>query len=79
MKYSLGFRAEGQGIVKWFASFPASWMAFAPKDWLVFEGAMFALFATGKGQPWTTAGPTVGFCKTEESFYEELIPDLDVW
>lgn len=78
LTYTIGFtNLQNASEVQWLASFPSSWMAFAPPNWFVFEGAMFALFATGKGQPWTGAGPTVGFCSTTEVFYDENIPDYD--
>jgi hypothetical protein len=79
LTYTIGFKNLQNALeVRWLASFSSSWMAFAPPNWFVFEGAMFALFATSKGQPWTDAGPTVGFCSTTEDFFDEDIPDFDV-
>lgn len=75
LRYSLGFQdADGE---HWPTVFSSYWMAWAPEGLFVFEGAMFALFATGEGLPWTTAGPTVGFESASEIFYPENISDYD--
>lgn len=80
MKYHIGFKiVEKDSDIRWLVSFPSSWMAFAPSDWFVFTGAMFSLFATGNGKPWTSAGAAVGFCSTTEVFYDEEILDYDVF
>jgi hypothetical protein len=54
-------------------------MATAPPNWFVFDGAMFGLFASGNGQPWPIDGLEVGFGKVEEVYYQEDIPDYDLW
>jgi hypothetical protein len=54
-------------------------MATAPPNWFVFDGAMFGLFASGNGEPWPVDGPQVGFGRVEEVYYQEDIPDYDVW
>lgn len=54
-------------------------MATAPPNWFVFEGAMFALFASGNGRPWPPNTPKVGFQKVREVCFDEHIPDHDVW
>lgn len=81
-RYRLGYALSGPGGEQldetiWLTEFESRWMAWAPTGYLVFEGAMFALFASGNGLPWTTAGPTVGFCSVQETFFEERIPDYD--
>lgn len=75
-QYTLGFR-DSVGL-QWLTEFSSYWMAWSPESIFVFEGAMFALFATGGGWPWTTAGPTVGFESARETFYVENIPDYDI-
>lgn len=45
----------------------------------VFEGAMFALFASGAGEPWPFDAPDVGFGSVGEVFRQENIPDFDDW
>lgn len=93
LTYSLGFKLKTSpsavagavaGVekpdsadVKWLTTFPSSYLAFAPPGWFVFEGAMFALFATGNGRPWTKGGVTVGFRSVTERFFGEEIPDFD--
>lgn len=42
-----------------------------------FEGSMFALFASGNGEPWPYDAPEVGFRSVEEVYYEENLPDYD--
>lgn len=78
LHYELGYSVD-KASVSWIASFPSSWMASAPPDWLVFEGAMFALFASGNGRPWPHNAPKVGFRKVREVCFDENIPDHDVW
>lgn len=63
----------------WLKELSSSWLAFAPANWFVFEGASFALFATGTGKPWPLHAPDVGFSKVTETYYEENIPDYDRW
>ena len=74
-QYSLGY-SDGSSL-QFLTQFSSYWMAWAPEDTFVFEGAMFALFATGHGLPWTTAGPTVGFETAYETFYAEDLSDFD--
>ncbi|KAL3462055.1 glycosyl hydrolase [Aspergillus heterothallicus] len=76
LEYRLGY-GVGKSGVSWLASFPSSWMATAPPDWFVFDGAMFALSASGNGEPWPVDGPAVGFQKVKEVYYQEDIPDYD--
>ncbi|CEL03630.1 hypothetical protein ASPCAL04782 [Aspergillus calidoustus] len=78
LEYHLGYNLAKPGVT-WLASFPSSWMATAPPNWFVFDGAMFGLFASGNGQPWPVDGPEVGFKKVEEVYYQEDIPDYDMW
>lgn len=40
---------------------------------------MFALFASGNGEPWPYDAPDVGFSSVEEVYYEENLPDYDEW
>jgi hypothetical protein len=61
------------------AEIASSWLAFAPANWFVFSGASFALFASGNGNPWPYNAPKVGFKEVNEVYYNENIPDHDVW
>lgn len=78
LKYSLGFQF-GTNPVVWMADIASSWLAFAPKDFFVFEGASFALFASGNGNPWPFDAPSVGFKEVNEVYFDENIPDYDIW
>ncbi|KAL3484216.1 glycosyl hydrolase [Aspergillus germanicus] len=78
LEYRLGY-SLGKTGTRWLASFPSSWMATAPPNWFVFDGAMFGLFASGNGEPWPVDGPQVGFGRVEEVYFQEDIPDYDVW
>ncbi|KAK6087315.1 beta-xylosidase [Seiridium cupressi] len=78
LKYSLGY-ALGQSATIWVAELSSSWMAWAPTGYYVFSGASWAIFASGGGEPWTSQGATVGFKEIREEYYEENIPDFDVW
>ncbi|KAL5350881.1 hypothetical protein ACLOAV_004454 [Pseudogymnoascus australis] len=78
LKYSLGFQF-GQNPVVWMSEIASSWLAFAPKDFFVFEGASFALFASGNGNPWPFDAPEVGFKEVNEVYFDENIPDYDIW
>lgn len=60
------------------ADIASSWLAFAPANWFVFEGASFALFASGNGNPWPFNAPTVGFKEASEVYFDEDILDHDV-
>lgn len=77
LEYSLGFRSSNATDVQWLARFDSYWMAWAPTDYFVFEGVMFALFASGGGLPWTASGPVVGFSKATEVFFEQSIGNYD--
>lgn len=77
-KYALGYTL-GDEDVKWLEDFSSYWMAFAHPEYFVFTGASFALFASGGGEPWEIDSPDVGFTKVEEIYFEEDIPDYDVW
>jgi hypothetical protein len=92
LEYALGFNlktspAVAAGVedsdsaseIKWLTTFPSSYLAFAPPGWFVFEGAMFALFATGNGRPWGRGGARVGFAGVRERLHGEDIPDFDDW
>ena len=78
LKYSLGYKI-GSSPVVWLQELASSWQAFAPTGYFVFEGANFALFASGNGNPWPFNAPTVGFKEVNEVYYEENIPDYDIW
>ncbi|OGM40923.1 beta-xylosidase [Aspergillus bombycis] len=69
----------GDSRVRWLASIESKWLAFAPPGWFVFEGASFALFASGNGRPWSVGAPEVGFRSVTERYFEEIIPDYDRW
>lgn len=75
--YSLGY-SEGSEDVTWLKQFSARAMANA-QGYPGFEGAMFALHASGLGEPWPFDAPDVGFSRVEEVFYEENLPDYDDW
>jgi hypothetical protein len=78
LKYSLGF-VVGSKPMSWMAEIASSWLAFAPTNFFVFEGASFALFASGNGNPWPVNAPVVGFKEVNEIYFEENIPDYDIW
>ncbi|CZR65746.1 probable xylan 1,4-beta-xylosidase [Phialocephala subalpina] len=78
LKYTFGFTIGSEPTV-WMANIASSWLAFAPANWFVFEGASFALFASGNGNPWSFDAPAVGFKEVNEVYFEEGIPDHDVW
>lgn len=40
---------------------------------------MFALFASGNGEPWPHDAPEVGFNRVEEVYFDEGLPDYDNW
>lgn len=77
--YRLGYSTSKQNSPVWLASIESKWLAFAPTNWFVFTGASFALFASGGGEPWNPYGQDVGFSQSSEEYYEENIPDYDVW
>ncbi|KAF7595676.1 hypothetical protein BBP40_005120 [Aspergillus hancockii] len=76
--YHLGY-SMGASPVHWVTSIESKWLAFAPPGWFVFEGASFALFASGNGRPWSVRAAEVGFRSVTERYYEENIPDYDRW
>lgn len=65
--------------VTWIAEIASSWLDFAPANYFVFEGASFALFASGNGNPWPLHAPEVGFGEVKEVYFDENIPDHDIW
>ncbi|KAI0144752.1 glycosyl hydrolase [Pestalotiopsis sp. NC0098] len=78
LSYSLGY-TMGNNTAIWVDEVPSSWLAWAPSGFYVFSGASWAIFATGGGEPWAPTGATVGFTKVREEYFEENIPDYDVW
>ncbi|VUC35198.1 unnamed protein product [Clonostachys rosea] len=79
LAYQLGYTLQGEEKPTYVKEVSSKWQAFAPSDWLVFTGNMFALFATGEGQPWPYTAPTVGFARVKETYFEEDIADYDRW
>lgn len=67
------------GRISWVEEVPSSWLAYPPEGWFVFTGASLAIFASGMGEPWGKNSPEVGFVKVEEVYFQEDIPDYDVW
>lgn len=57
----------------------SSWLAWAPTNYFVFSGVSWAIFASGGGEPWTSSGAKVGFASIREDYFEENIPDYDIW
>lgn len=78
LSYSLGYDIGGNEVT-WLDELPSQWLAWAPSGFFVFSGASWAIFASGGGEPWAPTGGTVGFAKVREEYYEENIPDYDVW
>lgn len=78
LSYALGF-SIGNASVHWMSEISSSWLAFAPSNYFVFEGASFALFASGNGNPWPFDAPKVGFKEVNEVYFDENIPDYDRW
>lgn len=67
-KYSLGYKI-GKSAVEWVKDF-------SPSDLPArFDGAMFALFASGNTFPWPYDAPEVGFLKIREEYFEEGYTD----
>lgn len=79
LEYQLGYSTVSYPEPTWLASVASSWLGFAPANYFVFSGPSFALFASGGGDPWPFDAPDVGFTEVSEEFYEENIPDYDVW
>jgi hypothetical protein len=61
------------------ANISSAWLSFAPAGFFVFEGASFALFASGNGNPWPVTAPKVGFQQVVEEYFDENIPDYNRW
>jgi hypothetical protein len=78
LEYALGF-SVGSTPITWMASLSSAWLAFAPTNFFVFEGASFALFASGNGNPWPFDAPDVGFKEVNEVYFDEDVPDYDIW
>ncbi|KAJ5623302.1 hypothetical protein N7490_011907 [Penicillium lividum] len=79
LDYQLGYSLHPHSIPKYVATIESSWQAFAPANYFVFEGNSFALFASGGGEPWPCTGPDVGFTEVVETYFDENIPDHDIW
>ncbi|UKZ78969.1 hypothetical protein TrVFT333_006718 [Trichoderma virens FT-333] len=79
LRYQFGYSLGNAVQPKYITEIDSSWQAFAPANFFVFSGASFAIFATGLGEPWPRDGPVVGFKQVTETYYEENIPDYDVW
>lgn len=77
--YSIASKSSSPSEPTWVHPIASSWLAFSPPGFFVFEGASFALFASGNGSPWPYDAPEVGFAEYTEKFYEEDIPDYDRW
>ena len=71
LTYRMGF-SVGRGQPVWPVEFAPS---VVPAG---FDGAMFALYASGDGFPWPFDAPEVGFGRVREVYYEENFPDYDV-
>ena len=78
LKYTLGYQIAGQKEV-WVDEIESKWLAFGPAGTFVFEGANWALFGSGNGNPWPFNAPEVGFLEVKETYFEENIPDYDRW
>ncbi|PVH83520.1 glycoside hydrolase family 43 protein [Cadophora sp. DSE1049] len=78
LKYTFGYQIAGQKEV-WMDEIESKWLAFGPAGTFVFEGANWALFASGNGNPWPFNAPEVGFREVRETYFEENIPDYDRW
>ncbi|KAK2731507.1 beta-xylosidase [Colletotrichum kahawae] len=80
LTYSLGYsRGSGNSTSPtWVREFSPRQMSANP-GYPNFEGAMFAVFASGNGEPWPYDAPDVGFSSVEEVYYEENLPDYDDW
>lgn len=79
LDYQLGYSLHPHLTPTYLATISSSWQAFAPANYLVFEGNSFALFASGGGEPWPYNGHDVGFTEVVETYFEENIPDYDIW
>ncbi|WYZ35283.1 hypothetical protein EsH8_I_001559 [Colletotrichum jinshuiense] len=78
LKYSLGYSRGNASSPTWLKEFNSKQMGSNP-GYPNFEGSMFALFASGNGEPWPYDAPEVGFRSVEEVYYEENLPDYDNW
>lgn len=68
--YKLGY-SRGNATVTWVKEFGSRLL---PSG---FDGAMFALYASGNSMPFSFDGPTVGFKSVSEEYYEERWEDFD--
>ncbi|KAK1625323.1 beta-xylosidase [Colletotrichum phormii] len=78
LEYSLGYSRSNATSPTWLKSFSSKQMGSNP-GYPNFEGSMFALFASGNGEPWPYDAPEVGFDRVEEVYFEEGLPDYDDW
>lgn len=78
LSYSLGY-AIGEDETTWLDELSSEWLAWAPSGFLIFSGASWAIFASGGGEPWKPTGPDVGFTEVREEYFQEHIPDYDIW
>ncbi|KXH68037.1 beta-xylosidase [Colletotrichum salicis] len=78
LEYSLGYSRSNATSPTWLKSFSSKQMGSNP-GYPNFEGSMFALFASGNGEPWPYDAPEVGFNRVEEVYFEEALPDYDNW
>lgn len=77
LTYFLGY-SIGEEPPIWLQHFSSDVMSRSP-GYPTFEGAMFALYASGNGEPWPFDAPDVGFKSVAEEYYPENIPDYDDW
>jgi hypothetical protein len=78
LTYYLGY-SFGKKEPVYVSEIGSEWLAFAPLSYPTFTGAMFALFATGDGEPWPYNAPDVGFTRVTETYFKEDIGDYDRW
>ncbi|RYP27651.1 hypothetical protein DL767_007581 [Monosporascus sp. MG133] len=63
----------------WTAGFSSRCLTRPPSGFSVFEGAIFALVASVNEEHLPFDAPEVGFRQVREVYFEENIPDYDVW
>jgi beta-xylosidase len=69
-RYRMGYSTAGAaGGIQWIHEFPARDMPVG------FDGAMFALYASGNGHPWPFDAPEVGFDRVREEYFDEGFGD----
>ncbi|KAK1502067.1 beta-xylosidase [Colletotrichum tamarilloi] len=78
LEYSLGYSRSNASSPTWLKTFNSKQMSSNP-GYPNFEGSMFALFASGNGEPWPYDAPEVGFNRVEEVYFDEGLPDYDNW